>query len=106
MSRQQRRAAEREALKRTLKPRVEAATTIGELWRVYRTRFDAAQVPLEPEHLDVLREVFYAGVASAFDLLLKASGDPHDDSDAALERGAELLNRLHEELDTYAKGLR
>ncbi len=108
MSRQQRRAADRAAAKQEfidrIHPRVAAAVTIQQLWNLYFTeRFEkVADRPFEPEHVELLRGVFYAGCASMFQLVTSLAG-PDDEPD---DLGAERLERLHEELNIYAKGLR
>lgn len=104
-TRQQRRARERHATKQSaatfdrIHTRVVEADTIGHMWRVYsEERFKGHG--LEPEHLALLREVFYSGVAAMLELMNRVSGE-----DVSEDRGVEMLARLHEELDVYTKGL-
>ena len=73
------------------------------MWRLYATE------RLTPHGIDVgdpavdgtLRPAFYAGAAAMFELLNRVSPD-----DVSEDVGVEMLNRLHEELDTYSRGLR
>jgi len=114
MSRQQRRAEERAQAKRESKRafidrvhgEVVAGETVLDLWLVYyRNRFERVATPaLEPEHVALLKEVFYAGVSSMFQLMTVASdvGDSEDE----IDRGAQRMQRLYEELDAYVKGLK
>ena len=107
MSRQQRRAEERARAKREgraafvarVHGQVEGGDTVRDLWQVYyRNRFELlAARPLEPEHVALLEEVFYAGVAAMFQLMDKAS-TPED-----IDEGAARLQRLYEELEVYTK---
>jgi hypothetical protein len=83
-----------------------AGESIQDLWLTYYThRFaNRSSKPLEPEHVELLREVFYAGVATMFHLaLMSAEGG---DTEAEVEAGAARMQRLHEELATYERGLR
>ena len=111
MSRQQRRAAERATRKRETKATFTArvhgevmeAKTVQGMWNVYAgNRFgpECTSRPLEPEHLALLREVFYAGATSMMHLItsLPSLDDPDD------EAGAWAIQRLAEELETYADG--
>ena len=106
MTRQQRRAQERAEAKRRVHTQVEASDSIQQLWRVYyRTRFELQTTrPFEPEMIALLQEVFYAGVASMFQLMNKASEGGETEAD--IDAGADKLQRLYEELDTFVKGLR
>jgi len=114
MSRQQRRAEERATAKREgrkafmarLHNEVAGSETVRDLWLVYyRNRFETpATRPLEPEHIALLQEVFYSGVAAMFDLVYKA-GDVGDSAEE-IDRGAAKLQRLLEELETYTKSLK
>ncbi len=81
---------------------VEQGDTINDLWRVYFDNRFAIRVdrPLDADMIGILREVFYAGIASMFQLMTKMAGDDAD------ELGAERLQRLYEELETYTKNLR
>jgi hypothetical protein len=106
MSRQQRRAAERATAKAETRRQqfdrihgqVLAGQTIRDMWLIYgRERFEPG-VPLDsPEATEILEPTFYAGFASALQLMLRVS--PDDVSD---EVGAEMLSRLHEELHVYS----
>lgn len=113
MTRQQRRAEERARAKRESKTQFVArvygevmqADSIGQLWRTYyQNRFERhAARPLEPEHIALLQEVFYSGVTAMFQLMNKAT--TVGDSEEEIERGADRLARLYEELETYLKDL-
>jgi hypothetical protein len=85
-------------------PQVEGAESLGHLWRLYYVeRFEKrTDTPFTPEMVEILRGAFYSGAASMFQLMLKLSG-PQDEPD---EVGAARITRLHEELDTYARGLK
>ena len=105
-SRQVRRSRQREAAKRahidTIHQKVVTSDTILDLWNVYfETRFPPS-IHDEPDMVALLKEVYYAGVASMLQLMNKAAGDAQEDDDI----GAARLQRLYEELDTHAKSLR
>ena len=84
--------------------KVTSGVTIQDLWLVYyRERFEArVSKPLEPEHIEMLKGVFYAGVSSMFYLMDKMAGESTEDDDI----GAGRLQRIYEELETYTKGLK
>lgn len=84
--------------------KVTAGETIQDLWLVYyRERFEArVSRPLEPEHVEMLKGVFYAGVSTMFYLMDKMAGAVEEDDDL----GASRLQRIYEELETYSKGLK
>jgi hypothetical protein len=112
MSRQQRRAAERQAAKDARRQQFEAihghvlaAKTVGHLWRTYRDgrfRTDGMQ-GIDPAHQAAVEELaqhaFYAGAASMFELVTRVAPD-----DVSEDVGVEMLSRLQEELETYARG--
>lgn len=100
MTRQQKRAAARSAAKATL-AEVEHGDTVLDMWRVYyRARFERfTSRPLEPEHIAMLREVFYSGAAAMLQLTLKASEPENEDVCVG------NMERLEDELKTFARGL-
>lgn len=113
-SRQQRRAQERQAVKDARRQRFDAihgqvlaARTVGHLWRTYRDgRFRTDGMDdIDPAHRAAVEELaqhaFYAGAASMFELVTRVAPD-----DVSEDVGVEMLNRIHEELDTYARGRR
>ena len=114
MSRQQRRAQEREAAKQLRREtfdrvhgKVLEAKSVRHMWDVWRqNRAEVAAVDNLPPELKgfadkMLRDTFYAGVASMFELMQRVGPD-----DITEDQGVEMLTRLQEELDTYTKGLR
>lgn len=82
------------------------AESIGHIWQVYFTNRYAmrSEAPLEPEAVEILKDCFYAGVATMFHLMSKSSEG--GDSEAEIEAGAQKLARLQEELETYEKARR
>jgi hypothetical protein len=104
-SRQQRRARERSESKRAQFDRIHgqvlAGRTIRDLWLAYAQRFTKAGIELDDPAVAVMKETFYAGAAAMLELMTRVAPD-----DVSEDVGVEMLNRLHEELDTYTKGLR
>lgn len=108
-TRQQRRQAERDATKGRIQERVTArvvsAVSVQHMWRTY---YDEVLVPrkittddpLTAAGVKYFRESFYAGASSMLELMMRASPDDISEDD-----GAAMLQRLYEELQTYAKGL-
>lgn len=80
-----------------------AGRTVYDLWLVY------ARERLVPHGIDIadeavqqtIRASFYAGAASMLELMQRVGQD-----DVSEDQGVEMLTRLHEELDTYTRGLR
>jgi len=78
-----------------------AGRTIGDLWRLY------ASAKLTPYGVDIhdpnvratLEPAFYAGAASMLELMQRVGPD-----DITEDQGVEMLQRIHEELETYARG--
>lgn len=85
--------------------RVERAHTVADMWRAYA---DAALAPhgITPDDPEIgeahelIRHAFYAGAAGMLDLMMRVAPD-----EVSEERGAEMLQRLSEELTTHARGL-
>jgi hypothetical protein len=109
VTRQQRRSQERADAKRESRRQqfdrihgeVLAAKSIRQMWLTY------ASNRLTPHGIDVtdpsvratLEPAFYAGVAAMFELFYRVTPDEvHEDV------GVEMLQRLHEELETYTRG--
>jgi hypothetical protein len=109
VSRQQRRSQARADAKRESRRQqfdrihgeVLAAKSIRHMWLMY------ASNRLTPHGIDItdqsvretLEPAFYAGVASMFELFYRVSPD-----DVSEDVGVEMLQRLHEELETYTRG--
>lgn len=109
MSRQQRRAAERAAAKETKKQFVERvhgevkeSTSIRELWLTYfHNRFELlVSRPLEPEHIALLEEVFYAGALSMAQVSYKLATESEDEDEGAIQ-----MERIHQELQLAVERL-
>lgn len=107
ISRQQRRAQARRETKEQFTGRVFEEVTRGvsiqQLWRVYyRNRFELRADPaLTPEMEGMIREVFYAGVATMMQLNNKIASEIED-----VDEGAMAIQRLVEELETYTDSLK
>jgi len=73
------------------------------MWLTYaRGRFEAQGIDIEdPDIRDTVGHAFYAGAAAMLELMNRVSPD-----DVSEDAGVEMLTRLHEELDTYTRGLR
>jgi hypothetical protein len=105
VTRQQRRAQERAALKDRIHSRLESAVSVHRMWRTY---YDEVLVPRgvtvdDPDTaagVEWFRRSFYAGAASMLDLLMRVGPD-----DVTEDQGVEMLERLREELQTFGKGL-
>jgi hypothetical protein len=110
-SRQRRRARERAQAKRETRRQqfdrvhgeVLAGRTIRDLWLVYaRDRFERNGLDLnDPAVRGTVEQSFYAGVAAMFELMQRVSPDGVSE-----DVGVEMLARLHEELETYTRGLK
>jgi hypothetical protein len=106
-SRQQRRARERRESKRQQFDRIHgqvlAGRTVREMWLAYgRNRFERVGIDLnDPAIVETAKHSFYVGAAAMLELMTRVAPD-----DVSEDVGVEMLNRLHEELNTYAKGLR
>lgn len=109
-SRQQRRARERRELKASIaarvQTRVEQARTVQAMWRAYyeetlKPRGLVEGDPAIDDGLVLMRKTFYAGVAAMLELMMRVSPD-----DVSEDQGVEMLQRLYDELQTYAQGLR
>lgn len=106
-SRQVRRARERQESRKAQFERVHgtvlAGRTVRDMWLAYaKERFERVGIDItDPNVRDTVEHAFYTGVAAMFELMMRVSPD-----DVSEEVGAEMLNRLHEELDTYTRGLR
>ena len=110
MTRQQRRAAERDAGRAAIRDRVTArvaaAPSVHAMWKAY---YEEVLVPRgvtfeDPDTApgaEWFRRSFYAGVSAMLELMMRVSTD-----DVTEDRGVEMLQRLYEELETYARGLR
>ncbi len=108
-TRQQRRSQERADAKRETRRQqfdrihgqVLAGRTVYDLWRTY------AAAKLTPHGIDIddpavegtLRLAFYAGAASMMELMQRVGPD-----EITEDQGVEMLQRLHEELETYTRG--
>lgn len=109
-SRQVRRAREREAAKTAIEQRVSQRVTHArsahDMWTMF---YQEVLVPHgltfdDPDTspgVEWFRRAFYAGVSSMYELMMRVSPD-----DVSEDRGVEMLNRLYEELQTFAKGLK
>lgn len=99
-SRQQRRARERREQFDRIHGKVLAGRTVLDLWRVYaRERLTPHGIDITDPAVDgTMRQAFYAGAASMLELMTRVS--PEDVSE---DQGVEMLQRLHEELATYAE---
>lgn len=103
MSRQQRRAAEREEAKRQRREefdrvhgQVLASRTIAQMYRTYREgRFGRMSIPAE-YLATVVEPAFYAGAAAMLELMQRVGPDGITE-----DQGVEMLQRLTEELETY-----
>ena len=105
-SRQQRRADERRAAKedqiRTrVHSQVTAARSVREMWNTYHANLLKPHLGDDESVLWPLRDAFYGGCASMLELMLRVA--PEDVSE---EAGADMLQRLEDELTTFARGLR
>jgi|ERR1051325_2645597 hypothetical protein len=101
MGKESRRARE---LKEKLHGQIENSQTIYQLWLIYaKNRYATAGVDLssEPGVSKLVKEAFYAGVASMLKLM-EGIGEDHISED----EGVKILQRLHEELFVYTKGLK
>lgn len=104
-TRQQRRARERSESSRQQFDRIHgqvlAGRTIRDLWLAYaRERFKGMDVE-SPEVQATVKHSFYAGAAAMLELMHRVGPD-----DISEDVGVEMLNRIHEELETYSRGLR
>lgn len=74
--------------------------TVRDLWLVYaRERFEKAGMDInDPALGQTVEHSFYAGASSMLELMMRVSPD-----DVNEEVGVEMLNRIHEELETYSK---
>lgn len=77
-----------------------AGRTIRDLWLVYgRERLVANGMNLEDDAIkQTVEHAFYAGCASMLELMTRVAPD-----DVSEDVGVEMLERLHEELDSYTK---
>lgn len=107
MSRQQRRAAERVAARQAeraafdrIHGNVLAGRTVRDLWLVYaRGRLTPHGIDIDDEAVKAtLERSFYAGAAAMLELTMRVAPD-----EISEEAGMEMLTRIHEELDAYAK---
>jgi len=107
VSRQQRRAAERSAVKESRRAQFDrvhgqvlAGKSIRDMWLVYaRERLTPHGIDINDEAVRMtLERSFYAGVAAMLELSMRVSAD-----EISEDVGVEMLNRLHEELDAYTK---
>jgi hypothetical protein len=108
MTRQQRRAQERQAIKAETRRaqfdrihgNVLASRTILEMWRTYgRERLAPHGIDItDPVVEQTMRPAFYAGAAAMMELMQRVGPD-----DISEEQGVEMLQRLYEELSTYAE---
>ena len=107
-TRQQRRARERIATKHRewrespefeqVHAKVIGSVSIQQMWRLYWTnRWAPANFP--PDVEKCFRHAFYSGCAAMIELMSRVGPD-----DVSEDRGVEMLQRLHEELETYSKG--
>lgn len=98
-SRQVRRARERREEFDRVHGNVLAGRTVLDMWRVYaRERLTPHGIDITDPAVDAtMRSAFYAGAASMLELMTRVGPDN--------DQGVEMLQRLHEELDTYAKAL-
>lgn len=73
------------------------------MWRVYgRERLAPHGIDITDEAVAAtLQPAFYAGAAAMLGLMIRVSPDGVTE-----DQGVEMLQRLHEELDTYSRGLR
>jgi hypothetical protein len=98
-SRQQRRARERAAIAARVGGKVAAAQTVFDLWRTFRQ--EVLREVTSPVQLEETRRGFYAGAAAILELVVRVSAD-----DVTEDRGVEILQALHEELQAFATDLR
>jgi hypothetical protein len=102
MTRQQRRAAEREAIKASVHQRVQSALSVQQMWRAYgEVMAVSLGCSLTDDMMEPLRQAFYAGSASMFELVARVAPD-----EVSEDRGVAVLSRIYDELRTFAKGLR
>jgi hypothetical protein len=109
-TRQQRRARERAAMKASLEQevgaRVAAAPSVQAMWRTFAEEVLARHgiVPGDDEVADQalvwFRRAFYAGAAGMFELVTRVAPDSVSEAD-----GVAMIQRLHDELHTYARSL-
>lgn len=99
-SRQMRRARERREKFDQVHGAVLKGRTVRDLWLVYgQSRFRETGLTLDdPIVTETLKHAFYAGAASMIELMTRVSPD-----DISEDQGVEMLQRLHEELETYSK---
>lgn len=105
-SRQVRRARERQEQRQRfdqIHGDVLKGRTVRDMWKVYAgNRFKATGIDIDgPEASATIKHGFYAGAASMLELMMRVSPD-----DVSEEQGVEMLERLREELESYAKGKR
>jgi hypothetical protein len=106
-SRQVRRARERRESRRAQFDRIHgnvlAGRSVRDMWLTYgQERLESVGIDLsDPDVTHTVKHAFYAGAAAMLELMTRVAPD-----DVSEDVGVEMLNRLHEELETYAKSLR
>jgi hypothetical protein len=102
-TRQQRRAKARQDTRRQQFDRIHgqvlAGRTVLDMWRVYgRERLTPHGIDVTDPNVEAtMRPAFYAGAAAMLELMERVGPD-----DVSEDQGVEMLQRLHEELETFA----
>jgi len=109
-TRQQRRARERAETRASLAEhvgaRVVAAPSVQAMWRAFaeevlaRHGIKAGEDDTADFALVWFRRAFYAGAAGMFELVTRVAPD-----DVSEDKGVDMLQRLSDELETYARSL-
>jgi hypothetical protein len=99
-SRQQRRARERRAQDarfQRVHAQIKGAIRIQDIWRLYFDERWRSIVSDVPEAESLMRHMFYTGCAAMLEMMQRVG-----EESVTEDQGAEILQRLQDELDAYA----